>query len=78
MNKFSNFVVKNKKIIFIISLLLLIPSIIGLLATKTNYDILVYLPSDIETLRGQNILKDDFKMGAYYIYLVDNNVSDKE
>ena len=60
MNKFSNFVVKNKKIIFIISLLLLIPSIIGLLATKTNYDILVYLPSDIETLRGQNILKDDF------------------
>ena len=78
MNKFSNFVVKNKKIIFIISLLLLIPSIIGLLATKTNYDILVYLPSDIETLKGQNILKDDFKMGAFSVSLVDNDVSDKE
>ena len=78
MKKFSNFVVKNKKIIFIISLLLLIPSIIGLLATKTNYDILVYLPSDIETLRGQNILKDDFKMGAFSVSLVDNDVSDKE
>ena len=78
MNKFSNFVVKNKKIIFIISLLLLIPSIIGLLATKTNYDILVYLPSDIETLRGQNILKDDFKMGAFSVSLVDNDVSDEE
>ena len=77
MNKFSNFVVKNKKIIFIISLLLLIPSIIGLLATKTNYDILVYLPSDIETLRGQNILKDDFKMGAFSVSLVDNDVSGK-
>ena len=78
MKKFSNFVVKNKKIIFIISLLLLIPSIIGLLATKTNYDILVYLPSDIETLRGQNILKDDFKMGAFSVSLVDNDVSDEE
>ena len=78
MKKFSNFVVKNKKIIFIISLLLLIPSLIGLLATKTNYDILVYLPSDIETLRGQNILKDDFKMGAFSVSLVDNDVSDEE
>lgn len=78
MKKFSNFVVKNKIIIFIISLLLLIPSIIGLLATKTNYDILVYLPSDIETLRGQNILKDDFKMGAFSVSLVDNDVSDEE
>lgn len=78
MNKFSNFVVKNKKVIFIISLLLLIPSIIGLLATKTNYDILVYLPSDIETLKGQNILKDDFKMGAFSVSLVDSNISDKE
>ena len=78
MKKFSNFVVKNKKIIFIISLLLLIPSIIGLLATKTKYDILVYLPSDIETLRGQNILKDDFKMGAFSVSLVDNDVSDEE
>ena len=78
MKKFSNFVVKNKKIIFIISLLLLIPSLIGLLATKTNYDILVYLPSDIETLRGQNILKDDFKMGAFSVSLVDNDVRDEE
>ena len=78
MQKFSNFVVKNKMIILLISLLMLIPSIIGYGLTKTNYDILVYLPSDIETLKGQNILKDDFGMGAFSVSLVDNHVSEKE
>jgi len=78
MNKFSALVVKYKKMILIISLILLLPAIIGYISTKTNYDILVYLPSDIETLKGQNILKDDFKMGAFSISLIDNNVSDKE
>ena len=78
MHKFSNFVVRNKMIILIISLLMLIPSIIGYVGTKTNYDILVYLPSDIETLKGQNILKNDFNMGAFSVSLVDNSISDKE
>ena len=78
MQRFSNFVVKNKMIILLISLLMLIPSIIGYSLTKTNYDILVYLPSDIETLKGQNILKDDFGMGAFSVSLVDNRVSEKE
>ena len=78
MNKFSNFVVNNKKIILLLSLILLIPAIIGYLLTKTNYDVLVYLPSDIETLKGQNILKDDFNMGAFSVSLVDNDISDKE
>ena len=78
MQRFSNFVVKNKIIILLISLLMLIPSIIGYSLTKTNYDILVYLPSDIETLKGQNILKDDFGMGAFSVSLVDNRVSEKE
>ena len=78
MNKLSNFVVKNKTIILIIGLLLLIPSIIGYTLTKTNYDILVYLPSDIETLKGQQILKDDFNMGAFSISLIDNSVSEKD
>ena len=78
MQKFSNFVVKNKVIIIFISLLMLIPSIIGYVGTKTNYDILVYLPSDIETLKGQNILKDDFNMGAFSVSLVDNDISSKD
>ena len=78
MNKFSDFVVKHKIIILIVSLLMIIPSIIGYIGTKTNYDILVYLPSDIETLKGQNILKDDFNMGAFSISLVDKNISEND
>ena len=78
MQKFSKFVVKNKTIILLISLLMIIPSIIGYVGTKTNYDILVYLPSDIETLKGQNILKDDFNMGAFSVSLVDNSISEKD
>ena len=78
MRKFSNFVVKNKTFILIISLLMLIPSIIGYIGTKINYDILVYLPDDIETLKVQNILKDDFNIGAFSISLVDNNISEKD
>ncbi len=57
---------------------MIIPSIIGYITTKTNYDILVYLPSDIETLKGQKILEDDFEMGAFSVSLVDNNVSEKD
>lgn len=78
MHKFSDIVVKNKKIILIFSLILIIPAIIGYLSTKTNYDVLVYLPSDIETLKGQKILKEDFNMGAFSISLFDNKVSEKE
>ena len=78
MNKFSYFVVKHKKRILILSILLLIPAIIGYLSTKTNYDILVYLPSDIETLKGQKILVDDFNMGAFSISLVDSDISNTD
>ena len=78
MKLFSNFVVKNKKIILLVSLVLLIPAIVGYINTKTNYDILVYLPSDIETLKGQNILKDDFNMGAFSVSLVDRSISEKK
>lgn len=78
MEKLSSFIVKKKSIILVISLLLLIPSIIGYVSTKTNYDILVYLPSDIETLKGQDILKDDFNMGAFSISLIDNEIANKD
>lgn len=72
MLKFGQFVTKHKKIILIISLLLLIPSIIGMQATRINYDILAYLPDDVETVQGENILADDFEMGAYSIIVIDN------
>ena len=78
MKKFSSFIVKYKKLIVIIGLLLIIPASICFMLTKTNYDILVYLPSDIETLKGQNILKDDFSLGSFSISLVDNKISDAD
>ena len=70
--KFGEFVVKNKKLIIIISLLLLIPSIFGMMATRVNYDILVYLPDTIKTVQGQDILSNDFDMGAYTIIVLKN------
>ena len=69
MQKFGEFVCKHKRIILIIMLILLIPSIIGMKATRINYDILVYLPDDIETIQGENILSEDFNMGAFSIIL---------
>ena len=77
MKKFCDFICQKKWLIIIVSLLLLIPSIIGYVKTKINYDILVYLPDDIETLKGEHILTDDFKMGSFSITIVDN-MSDKE
>lgn len=77
MKKIGDFVCKHKSLIIIITLLLLIPSIFGYAKTKINYDILVYLPSDIETLKGEEILTDDFNMGAFAMLAVDK-MSDKE
>lgn len=72
MKKIREFVIKNSKLIVLIGLLLLIPSFIGYKATKINYDILVYLPEDIETIEGQNILANDFGIGAFSFVLTDN------
>ena len=69
MQKFGEFVCKHKRIILIIMLILLIPSIIGMKATRINYDILVYLPNDKETIQGENILSEDINMGAFSIIL---------
>lgn len=71
MLKFGEFITKHKKIIVILAFLLLIPAIMGFLATRVNYDILVYLPSDIETIQGENILSEDFNMGGFSVVLVD-------
>ena len=72
MRKFSEFICKHSKLIIIISLLLLIPSILGIQATRINYDILVYLPDDIETIKGEEILSEDFDMGAFSIIILDD------
>ena len=71
MRKYADFICKHKVFIVVLTLVLLIPALIGMYKTKVNYNILVYLPDDIETLKGQNILTDDFNMGAFSITVVD-------
>ena len=72
MEKFGEIICKYRKIILIIALILLIPSIIGIKLTRINYDILVYLPDNIETIKGENILSEEFNMGAFSIIILDN------
>ena len=72
MQKFGKAICKYGRLILIIALLLLIPAFIGMKATKINYDILVYLPSDVETLKGENILSEDFNMGAFSVVMVED------
>ena len=72
MQKISSFIVKHNKLILIIAVILLIPSIIGYKSTRINYDILTYLPDTIKTVQGEDILSKDFKTGAYSIVVLDN------
>lgn len=77
MDRIAKGIVKCRIPILIISLLLLIPSALGFVSTRINYDIFSYLPDDIETMQGQNILQDEFGKGAYGIFVCDD-MSDKE
>ena len=69
MLKFGEKVVKFRMPIFILSILLLIPSALGYISTKVNYDILYYLPDSIETMQGQDILAEQFGTGAYSMFV---------
>lgn len=77
MKKFSKFVSNHNIIILIISILLLIPSIYGFINTKINYDILVYLPENYETIKGEKILTNDLGLGSYAFVMVDFSDSNK-
>ncbi len=77
MIRFGKKVVKFRIPILIISFLLLIPSAIGYLQTRINYDILSYLPGDIETMEGQEILLEEFGTGAFSVCVV-SGMEDKE
>ena len=74
---FGKKVVKFRIPILIISILLLIPAGLGYLNTRVNYDVLTYLPEDIETMQGQDILVKDFGTGAFSMFIVDG-MEDKE
>lgn len=71
MKKFGKGVVKCRVLILILSIVLLVPSAIGYFNTRVNYDILSYLPDEIETMKGQEILKDDFGIGAFSLCVVE-------
>lgn len=77
MQKFGRGVVKFRVPILIVSVLLLIPSIFGFLSTRINYDILSYLPSDIETMKGQDIMLDEFGKGGFSLVMLDG-MDDKD
>ena len=72
MLKIAEKICKHKKIILAIALLLLIPSVIGMKATRINYDILAYLPDNVDTVQGENILTNEFNMGSYSIVITEN------
>ena len=70
--KIGDKIVKHRRIVLILALILLIPAFMGYRATKINYDMLTYLPKDMDTVKGQNILMDDFNKGGFSIIVLEN------
>lgn len=75
--KMGKAIVKGRFVILIVSLALLVPAVFGMIFTRTNYDMLNYLPDSLETVQGQQYLLDDFNKGAFS-FLIFENVSYKE
>ena len=72
MIKVGKWIAKHKVLIVLISMILLIPSVIGMAATRVNYDILSYLPDSLETVEGQDIMVDEFGLGAFSMVVVED------
>lgn len=70
--KIGHKIVKHRHIVLIVVLILLIPAFMGYKSTKINYDMLTYLPEDMDTVKGQNMLMDDFNKGGFSIIVVEN------
>ena len=77
MVKVGKKIVKFRVLILILSIILLIPAVWGYVNTRINYDVLTYLPDDIETMQGQEIMTNDFGIGAFSMLMVDG-MEDKE
>lgn len=71
MKGFTKGLVKRRILVIVVCLLLLVPSILGMAATKTKYDLLYYLPQDLETVQGQEILLQDFGKGAFSLLITE-------
>ena len=72
MKNISDFIVKHSISFLLLFLVLCVPSVIGYIFTHVNYDILVYLPENLETVKGQEILTNDFKVGAFSFVMTDH------
>lgn len=72
MVKTGKWIARHRKVILTICMLLFIPSIFGMAATKINYDLLSYLPKSLETVKGQDILVDEYGMGAFSMVVVED------
>lgn len=75
--RFGKAVVKYRYLIFVVSILLLIPSVIGYLKTDVNYDMLTYLPKDMETMKGQDLLLKDFGKGGFTLIVTENMTTEQ-
>ena len=69
--KLGEWIAKQRVLILLIGILLLIPSVIGIVKTRVNYDLLSYLPDTLETVEGQDIMVDEFGTGAFAMCVVD-------
>ena len=71
MKQFMKWLVRHRVLVIILCLALLVPSVLGMAATKTKYDLLYYLPQDLETVKGQEILLEDFGKGAFSLLVTE-------
>ncbi|MBR6229096.1 MAG: hypothetical protein IKQ97_05110, partial [Eubacterium sp.] len=70
--KYGRFIAKHRALIIVIAVILLIPAGIGYISTKINYDVLSYLPNTLETVYGQDVMVDEFGMGAFSMIIVED------
>ena len=70
--KAGKWIAKHRVLILIVSALLMIPSFFGIVNTRVNYDLLSYLPEHLETVKGQDILVDEYGMGAFSMVVVED------
>jgi predicted RND superfamily exporter protein len=71
MVKFGRFIARHRILVLVLSVLLLIPALFGYISTRVNYDVLTYLPEDIDTMVGQNILMDEFGKGGFSLVVIE-------
>ena len=75
---FTRGLVRNRGLVIILCLVLVVPSVLGMVRTKTKYDLLYYLPQDLETVQGQEILLKDFGKGAFSLLVTEGmNLKDQ-